>query len=69
MKSERAYICDGRGCEKMCGEKLTPEEWEKYPCHHTLDEKHAKNKCRRKRKFEYFGDKNKFLEVEKPTKN
>ena len=50
MKTERAYLCDGTGCAKMCA-NLPEEEWKKHPCHHTLDEKHAKNKCRRKRKF------------------
>jgi hypothetical protein len=62
MKTERAYLCDGRGCKEMCANK-TPEEWDKHPCHHTLDEKHAKNKCRRKRKF--VCDKGHMMEVEK----
>lgn len=50
MKTERAYLCDGRGCKEMCANK-TAEEWAKHPCHHTLDESHAKNKVRRNRKF------------------
>ena len=45
-----AYICDGQGCDKQCG-NMKPEEWAKYPCHHTFDESHARNKIRRDRKF------------------
>ncbi len=52
MKTERvAYLCDGYGCSRECGKSMTPEEWSKYTCHHTLDESHAKNKIRRNRKF------------------
>lgn len=62
MKTERAYLCDGKACGEMCANK-TPEDWDKHPCHHTLDEKHAKNKCRRERKF--VCDHGKMMEVEK----
>lgn len=51
MKTDRAYLCDGYGCDKQCGSTLTAEEWKKYECHHTKDEKHARNKCRRSRIF------------------
>lgn len=45
-----AYLCDGTACDRQCV-KLPKEEWDKLPCHYTTDEKFAKNKCRRKRKF------------------
>jgi len=45
------YLCDGKACSEMCANK-TKEEWDEYECHHTSDERHAKNKCRRARKFE-----------------
>lgn len=52
MKYEQAaYLCDGHGCKKNCADTLTEEEWAKYGCHHTKDETHAKNKCRRSRKM------------------
>lgn len=51
MKYEQvAYLCDGEACPKMC-KNLTPEERANHPCKHTLQEKHAKNKIRRERKF------------------
>lgn len=64
-KNERAYLCDGYGCDKKCGENLTPEEWKNYICHHTLDEKHARNKVRRDRKFATEMHKNvlKYIEI------
>ena len=46
-----AYFCDGHGCPRQCADTMTPEEWEKHDCHHTREEAHAKNKCRRSRKF------------------
>lgn len=63
MKTKRAYLCDGTACERQCAKTMTPEEWKEYPCHHTMDENHAKNKIRRKRKFVL--DKGEFIEVEK----
>lgn len=51
----RAYLCDGYGCDEKCAEK-TAEEWAKHECHHTLKEEHARNKCRRDRKWNYCGD-------------
>lgn len=63
MKTERAYLCNGEGCAKQCAKNMTPEEWAKNPCHHTLDERFAKNKVRRKRKF--VCDHGKLIEVEK----
>jgi hypothetical protein len=33
---------------------MTVEEWEAYECHHTQDENHARNKCRRERKYHYI---------------
>lgn len=48
-----AYLCDGHGCDKNCADTMTKDEWEKYHCHHTTDEAHAKNKIARKRKFKY----------------
>lgn len=52
MKYNRvAYLCDGTACDKQCI-NLPKEEWDKHPCHHTTNEKHAKNKIRRDRKFE-----------------
>lgn len=50
MKAKYAYLCDGTACEKQCI-NMTPEQWAKHPCHHTTDEKFAKNKIRRKRRF------------------
>lgn len=53
MKPEKiCYLCNGEACEKQCAHTMTKEEWAKYQCHHTTDEKFAKNKVRRKRKFE-----------------
>ena len=60
MKTERAYLCNGEACEKQCA-KMTPDEWAKHPCHHTTDERFAKNKCRRERKF--VCEKGKMMEV------
>ena len=64
-KSERAYLCNGYGCDKKCAENLTAEEWKNYPCHHTFDEKFAKNKVRRARKFAKTDDGkgSKFVEI------
>lgn len=39
------YICDGTACTRKCAEAGYNE------CHHTANEKHAKTKCRRERKF------------------
>lgn len=44
------YLCNGEACAKQC-KNLSPEEWAKHPCHHTTDERFAKTKVRRKRKF------------------
>ena len=60
--SNRAYLCDGYGCDEKCAEKA-PEEWAKHNCHHTIDEKHAKNKIRRERKWAMCED-GKLLEIE-----
>ena len=49
--ADRAYLCDGMGCDEQCALKKTVDEWEKYECHHTLNEAHARNKCRRNRKW------------------
>lgn len=57
MKTERAYVCDGHGCKKNCGDTMTPDEWKRYECHHTLDQNHAKNKIARKRKWEFKHEK------------
>ena len=62
MKTERAYVCDGHGCKKNCADTMTPEEWKKYVCHHTLDQNHAKNKVARRRKFKF--EHGKMMEVE-----
>ena len=62
FKTERAYVCDGHGCPKNCADTMTPEEWKKYECHHTLDVNHAKNKVARKRKWSLSGGK--FMEIE-----
>ena len=51
-----SYLCDGMACSKKCAENMTVEEWEAYECHHTQDENHARNKCRRERKYNYFPD-------------
>ena len=67
MKNERAYLCDGRGCDKMCADTMTSEEWSKHYCHHTLDEKHARNKCRRTRRWAC--EKGKFMEIDGGKKN
>lgn len=61
-KSNRAYLCDGYGCDEKCAEK-TSEEWAKHECHHTIDEAHARNKIRRDRKWAVCED-GKLLEVE-----
>lgn len=50
-KNNYAYLCDGMACERQCARTKTPEEWAEYDCHHTRDESHARNKCRRERKF------------------
>ena len=60
-KIEHAYICDGHGCDRNCADTMTPEEWEKYPCHHTADVKFAKNKVARRRKWKFEGGK--FYEI------
>lgn len=39
------YICDGTACNRNCAEAGYDM------CHHTTNEKHAKTKCRRERKF------------------
>lgn len=44
------YLCNGEACAKQC-KNLSPEEWAKHPCHHTTDERFAKTKVRRNRKF------------------
>ena len=62
MKTERVYICDGHGCKKNCGDTMTSEEWKNYPCHHTLDQNHAKNKIARDRKWKII--KGKMSEIE-----
>ena len=49
-----SYLCDGKACSKKCAENMTVEEWEAYECHHTQDENHARNKCRRERKYHYI---------------
>lgn len=54
---ERIYFCDGHGCDKNCADTMSPEQWEKYECHHTTDKNHAKNKIARKRKFRCDGSK------------
>lgn len=65
------YLCDGYGCDKQCAKTMTPEEWAEYDCHHTSNEKHARNKCRRTRKFntESFGYPGKVCFVEKDPAN
>lgn len=50
-----AYLCNGEGCSKQCAKTMSPEEWAKYQCHHTFDEKFAKTKVRRDRKFKFDG--------------
>ena len=50
-----AYLCDGTACAKMCA-NLSEEERANHRCKHTLDETHAKNKCRRKRKIRVYKD-------------
>lgn len=45
-----AYLCDGMGCGEQCI-NMTHDQWAHYPCHHTFDESHARNKIRRERKF------------------
>ena len=52
-----AYLCNGEACEKQCSKTMTPEQWKKSGCHHTFDEKFARNKVRRKRKFKTVDDK------------
>lgn len=53
MKDNKTlYLCDGCACDEMCATKKTIEEWDAYECHHTSDEDHARNKCRRDRKFD-----------------
>lgn len=65
-----AYLCNGLSCEKECALSMTPEEWAKYPCHHTTYEEDARNKCRRKRKFKMKKEHGeiKFIEVD-PDEN
>jgi len=65
--TNRAYLCDGFGCDERCGLKK-PEEWAKYECHHTINEAHAKNKIRRHRKWRACKD-GKFVEVEDGKKD
>lgn len=50
-KNNYAYLCDGMACDRQCAKTMTPKEWAEYECHHTRDESHARNKCRRDRKF------------------
>lgn len=50
-----AYLCNGKACSKQCA-NLPLEEWKKHPCHHTTDERFAKNKIRRNRKFKRTKD-------------
>lgn len=53
MKPEKiCYLCNGEACEKQCAKTMTADEWSKYVCHHTTDERFARNKVRRNRKFE-----------------
>ena len=59
---ERAYLCNGYGCDKKCAENLTAEEWKNYPCHHTLNENYARNKCRRTRRW--VCEHGKFMEID-----
>lgn len=49
-KIEYLYLCNGCACKEMCANK-DPKDWENYECHHTSNEKFAKNKVRRDRKF------------------
>ena len=62
MKTERAYLCDGTACEKQCANTMTPEQWKNYPCHYTTDERFARIKCRRERRWTYSNGK--MMEVE-----
>lgn len=39
------YLCDGTACKRNCAEAGYDM------CRHTANEKHAKTKCRRERKF------------------
>lgn len=43
--STHLYICDGTACNRNCAEAGYDM------CRHTTNEKHAKTKCRRERKF------------------
>ena len=45
------YLCNGEACGKQCAKTMTADEWKSYSCHHTTDERFARNKVRRKRKF------------------
>lgn len=49
-KAKYVYLCNGEACSRQC-KNLSPEEWAKHPCHHTTDERFAKTKVRRDRKF------------------
>lgn len=49
-KPDRLYLCDGYACDEKCAEK-SKADWDAYNCHHTSDESHARNKCRRSRKW------------------
>lgn len=51
------YLCDGKACARNCAENGYAE------CKHTHNEKHAKNKVRRDRKFTY--DNGTMIEQEK----
>ena len=51
MEGKHLYFCDGFGCNRQCAKTMTADEWKKYTCRHTEDEKHAVNKIRRERKF------------------
>lgn len=62
------YLCNGEACEKQCAKTMTTDEWKSYHCHHTTDEKFARNKVRRNRKFKVSHDSNGevcYTEVEK----
>lgn len=58
MRNENTkYLCDGRRCRRMCAENGYDQ------CKHTANEKYAKNKIRRERKFEVHGKY--YVEVER----
>lgn len=49
------YLCDGTACKRNCAETGYDQ------CYHTANEKHAKTKCRRNRKF--LNEKGIYVEV------